>query len=380
MIVERIHLDKRSIVSGKKSVLHTQNPFNLNNHIGLVTNSILTNGGYLFNVGLGLTETPVGTVKLGGSGIGSGEDLNIAANEIWQVSDTLTVADTVSSLTVGTHPTFGIPAVGLITEETNGNLAAITTLGDGTVAYASMTQNRGTTIKKVTLENLELSMSNNEPTISLARIILSTDTISMGSIDHVNVDSTLIETNKDKGVIFNGVISGVAYSYEHPRSSGLINQVLLNDGAGQLNWSNGPSAMLDNIYTADGALTGNRIISCAGLNLTFDNPNYFIVDGAAILDINGAIAGIVGSTSVTVGSTTSLRLSTPAVTATSVTVGEIPVLQNINGEIEFETLVKGAYADDTAAGVGGITTGQLYQTTGTAAAPLNVVGIVMIKQ
>lgn len=82
MIVERIHLDKRSIVSGKKSVLHTQNPFNLNNHIGLVTNSILTNGGYLFNVGLGLTETPVGTVKLGGSGIGSGEDLNIAANEI----------------------------------------------------------------------------------------------------------------------------------------------------------------------------------------------------------------------------------------------------------------------------------------------------------
>lgn len=39
-----------------------------------------------------------------------------------------------------------------------------------------------------------------------------------------------------------------------------------------------------------------------------------------------------------------------------------------------------AFADDTAAGVGGLTTGRLYQTDGTGAAPLNVPGIVMIKQ
>jgi hypothetical protein len=39
-----------------------------------------------------------------------------------------------------------------------------------------------------------------------------------------------------------------------------------------------------------------------------------------------------------------------------------------------------AYADDAAAGIAGLTIGELYQTDGTAAAPLNVAGIVMAKQ
>ena len=39
-----------------------------------------------------------------------------------------------------------------------------------------------------------------------------------------------------------------------------------------------------------------------------------------------------------------------------------------------------AYDDDAAAAVGLLITGQLYQTTGLAAAPLNEVGIVMVKQ
>ena len=39
-----------------------------------------------------------------------------------------------------------------------------------------------------------------------------------------------------------------------------------------------------------------------------------------------------------------------------------------------------AHADDTAAGAAGVYTYQLYQTDGTASAPLNVAGIVMVKQ
>lgn len=39
-----------------------------------------------------------------------------------------------------------------------------------------------------------------------------------------------------------------------------------------------------------------------------------------------------------------------------------------------------AYADDAAAGVGGVLSYQVYQTDGTGAAPLNVAGIMMIKQ
>lgn len=44
------------------------------------------------------------------------------------------------------------------------------------------------------------------------------------------------------------------------------------------------------------------------------------------------------------------------------------------------TMTPPAYADDTAAGIGGLTSGRVYQTNGTGAAPLNVPGIVMIKQ
>lgn len=39
-----------------------------------------------------------------------------------------------------------------------------------------------------------------------------------------------------------------------------------------------------------------------------------------------------------------------------------------------------AYADDAAAGAGGLGSDQVYQTDGTGAAPLNVAGILMVKQ
>jgi hypothetical protein len=39
-----------------------------------------------------------------------------------------------------------------------------------------------------------------------------------------------------------------------------------------------------------------------------------------------------------------------------------------------------AFADDTAAGVGGLTVGMMYQTNGSGAPPLNSPGIIMIKQ
>jgi len=39
-----------------------------------------------------------------------------------------------------------------------------------------------------------------------------------------------------------------------------------------------------------------------------------------------------------------------------------------------------AFADDAAAGVGAIPSGALYKTSGAGASPLNVAGIVMVKQ
>lgn len=54
------------------------------------------------------------------------------------------------------------------------------------------------------------------------------------------------------------------------------------------------------------------------------------------------------------------------------------IISSITGRVYYRVLP--AYADDAAAGVAGLTAGDVYQTDGTGAAPLNVAGIRMIKQ
>jgi len=66
------------------------------------------------------------------------------------------------------------------------------------------------------------------------------------------------------------------------------------------------------------------------------------------------------------------------------TTAEVLVDLNANNKFKAEDIVElnglEAHADDAAAGAAGITQNQLYMTDGTGAAPLNVAGIVMIKQ
>ncbi len=61
----------------------------------------------LLNVGLGLTESPAGTVKLGGAGIGSSENLGVANTALWEITENGTIADTNLSLGIGTDPIYG---------------------------------------------------------------------------------------------------------------------------------------------------------------------------------------------------------------------------------------------------------------------------------
>mgnify|MGYP003113547078 FL=1 len=58
--------------------------------------------------------------------------------------------------------------------------------------------------------------------------------------------------------------------------------------------------------------------------------------------------------------------------------GDINLNRTGNGGILLGGL--DAYADDAAAGAAGLPKDKLYQTDGTGAAPLDVAGIVMIKQ
>ena len=54
------------------------------------------------------------------------------------------------------------------------------------------------------------------------------------------------------------------------------------------------------------------------------------------------------------------------------------ILDVFGGNLTLQNIP--VFDDDAAAGVGGLTAGMLYQTTGSGAAPLNVAGILMIKQ
>jgi len=91
-----------------------------------------------------------------------------------------------------------------------------------------------------------------------------------------------------------------------------------------------------------------------------------------------------GSNSIASGLTSFIHSTNSLVTGDrSVVLGG----QNITGATDDTVYVPNlhatsipSYNDDTAAGVGGLSTGAFYQTTGSGAAPLNAPGILMIKQ
>ncbi len=74
---------------------------------------------------------------------------------------------------------------------------------------------------------------------------------------------------------------------------------------------------------------------------------------------------------------TGTQVSLPASSKNPTVCWTVATFSNhIQGEIGSSP----AFNDDAAAGLGGLVAGDIYQTTGLGAAPLNAAGIVMIKQ
>lgn len=61
----------------------------------------------------------------------------------------------------------------------------------------------------------------------------------------------------------------------------------------------------------------------------------------------------------------------------SIVVDNNSTVDIMNGKI---AMILPAYDDDAAAGADGLVEGELYQTTGAGASPLDVAGIMMVKQ
>lgn len=135
---------------------------------------------------------------------------------------------------------------------------------------------------------------------------------------------------------------------------------------------------------ADGHFSGrvvaSGITSFAHMRMTGSIDMGAFADESAILggyfhnitsgSTNSAILGGTGNT-ITNNAINTVVLGGADITGNTSNMVYVPDLNIVNCP---------AYADDAAAGVGGLTTGMVYQTTGAGAAPLNAAGILMIKQ
>ena len=88
-------------------------------------------------------------------------------------------------------------------------------------------------------------------------------------------------------------------------------------------------------------------------------------------DVHGSSTKIYTTTT---GGTTNIGISIDSDQNVSIPNGNL----DVNGGITASGIP--SYDDDSAAGIGGLSAGEVYQTTGTGAAPLDVAGILMIKQ
>jgi hypothetical protein len=171
-----------------------------------------------------------------------------------------------------------------------------------------------------------------------------------------------LDTITAKLVSFDGIVGDASITMDYTTgvdmyylngSSSLLSQIRLLDGYADLRtYANGISC--DNsggnnivtIYSNDPFVTGSSYIN--------------IEPGSIILSKDSTIATDVMKLEIT---NTRMNFS-----------GAATNLINIHSNI------LPAHADDATAGGAGLATGDLYQTDGTGAAPLNVPGIVMIKQ
>jgi hypothetical protein len=109
------------------------------------------------------------------------------------------------------------------------------------------------------------------------------------------------------------------------------------------------------IQHTDGISTSSEI--AVGINFGTEFAKVRATDGTNTSEI------IVNTNQITNSSTDGTNTNILTITPTNLNISNIP-----------------AFDDDTAAGTGGLLVGDLYQTTGLGASPLDVAGILMIKQ
>ena len=157
----------------------------------------------------------------------------------------------------------------------------------------------------------------------------------------------------------------------------------LSDGSGNsgfrglyIETGKGDIYVADNITLSDGTIVENKIDISSTASVTYAyNGTSFLTGTSVIASDYINIYNDVGAGNELgffVESGTLLLGNRNGGNNTKITIDDV------NEQITISNL--SAYDDDTAAGVGGLTAGMVYMTTGSGSAPLNAAGILMIKQ
>jgi|9_EtaG_2_1085328.scaffolds.fasta_scaffold08917_3 hypothetical protein len=204
-----------------------------------------------------------------------------------------------------------------------------------------------------------------------------------------DVEGSLTLTSSGTGVYFN-VFRSTPYTYIKPFASGETIRIGNSSTPYTANLEvQGRVASTNNDRTEEAILTHDGLffpdaatttIGANAINLNPGTKNLAI--GASSTKWNS-----IGATCNTFSIITGILQSPFSVTSGLVEVDaqlKVESLANLNGEARLNDVVKmtslQSFADDAAAGVGGVAQNSLYQTDGTGAAPLNVAGILMVKQ
>jgi hypothetical protein len=162
-------------------------------------------------------------------------------------------------------------------------------------------------------------------------------------------------------------------------SFGNITVTGTSDLQGNISDSSGNLILGDNVDVT-GILDAQATIIDSTGDLTLDDAvvitgtsdlqgNISDSSGNLALSDNVDVTGVLDAQATIIDSTGALTLDDAVVVTGTL---------DAQGAINLSTVP--AYADDATAGVAGLVTGDVYKTDGTGAAPLNVAGILMIKQ
>ncbi len=180
-----------------------------------------------------------------------------------------------------------------------------------------------------------------EPTVELAQANSVNTSFTLGVATHT------IENNSFGYITIAGRINGV------------------NTTGGAENWNDG-----DEVYLSATTLGGLT-------NIKPNSPNADVTIGTVINAANN------GSLLVTVTEPTSINDITE-INVTAPNNNDVLQYNSSTSVWENRSSLKltnvPSFQDDASAGVGGLTAGDVYQTSGAGAAPLNAAGILMIKQ